>query len=140
MKEDILFTHNEDTVILCALGIGAGTGELDFKYEKNLKVFSTFAVVPYSPAFVPMIAEAKLNMADVLHGEQKIVLHKPIPPSGPLYASAVRSSIYDKGDKGAIARFFMGFAHLVLPEEPYSIGSITANQLVLSHFPLGSRE
>ena len=105
IREDIAFTYNEDTVILYALGIGAGMQELDFIYEKNLKVFPTFAVVPFVPAFVPMMAEAQLNMSAVLHGEQKIVLHKPIPLSGTLYTSVVCSSIYDKGDKGAILNF-----------------------------------
>jgi acyl dehydratase len=105
IKENIAFTYNEDIVILYALGIGAGMQELDFIYEKNLKVFPTFAVVPFVPAFVPMIAESQINMLSVLHGEQKIVLHKQIPPSGIFYTNAVCSSIYDKGDKGAILTF-----------------------------------
>ncbi len=43
------FKYDQDTVILYALGVGAGVNELDFVYEKNLKVFPTFAVVPILP-------------------------------------------------------------------------------------------
>jgi len=97
------FTYTQDTVILYALGIGAGTGELDFVYEKNLKAFPTFAVVPFVPSFFSsFLPESGLNLYGVLHGEQKIILHKPIPVSGTFQTMTVCDSIYDKGDKGAV--------------------------------------
>jgi len=97
------FTYTQDTVILYALGIGAGVEkELDFLYEKNLKVFPTFAVIPYVPAIVPLMMDSKLNLFALLHGEQKIVLHNPIPASGTIHSTGVWSSVYDKGDKGAV--------------------------------------
>jgi len=100
--DPISFRYNKDTLILYALGIGAGVGELDFVYEKNLMVFPTFAVIPFLPAFAPFALEAGLNMPAVLHGEQKIILHGPIPTSGTVLTTARCPSIYDKGDKGAI--------------------------------------
>ena len=96
------FVYNEDTVILYALGIGAGREDLDFVYEKNLKVYPTFAVIPFFPTLIPIASEANLNMFTVLHGEQKIILHRPIPTAGSLVSTAKCSSIYDKGDKGAV--------------------------------------
>lgn len=99
--DPVSVTYDQDRVILYALGIGAGVEELDFVYEKNLKVFPTFAVIPGLPALVPMMANAGLNLPAVLHGEQKIVLHSPIPTSGTIHTSGVCTSIYDKGDKGA---------------------------------------
>jgi acyl dehydratase len=96
------FTYDTDKVILYALGIGAGVDELDFVYEKNLKVFPTFAVIPGLPAFIPLMMNARLNMLAVLHGEQKIVLHGPMPTSGTIRTSGSCSSIYDKGEKGAL--------------------------------------
>ena len=48
------FTYGPDTAILYALGIGAGVEELDFVYEKNLKVFPSFAVVPLSLLSCPL--------------------------------------------------------------------------------------
>ena len=101
--DPVPFTYDEDRVILYALGIGAGIEELDFVYEKNLRVFPTFAVVPFIPSllstFVPRV---KLNLFAVLHGEQKITLHKLIPKSGTIYTTTTFDSVYDKGDKGAM--------------------------------------
>ncbi len=96
------FAYNEDTVILYALGIGTGRDDLDFVYEKDLKVYPTFAVIPFFPTLIPIATEANLNMFTVLHGEQKIIMHKQIPPKGSLVSSAICSSVYDKGDKGAV--------------------------------------
>lgn len=96
------FVYDNDTVILYALGIGAGTSELDFVYEKALKVFPTFAVIPgLGPSLFNFIEKANINLFTLLHGEQKITLHKPIPPSGTILTTSVCTAIYDKGDKGA---------------------------------------
>lgn len=96
------FKYDQDTVILYALGIGAGRNDLDFVYEKALKVYPTFAVVPFFPTLIPLAMEANLNMFTVLHGEQKIILHKEIPVAGNLTSVGSCGSIYDKGDKGAV--------------------------------------
>ena len=97
------FTYDRDTVILYALGVGAGVDELDFIYEKNLKVLPTFAVVPFIPTFLSVfVPSAGLNLFKVLHGEQTIILHKPIAPAGTIHTSMMCESIYDKGDSGAI--------------------------------------
>ena len=102
------FTYNQDTVILYALGVGAGVDELDFVYEKDLKVLPTFAVVPFIPSFLSVfVPKAGLNLFKVLHGEQTIVLHKPIAPSGTINTSLVCESIYDKGDSGAIVNVLL---------------------------------
>ena len=97
------FTYTEDQVMLYALGIGAGAHDLDFIYEKNLKVFPTFAVIPFMPVFLNVfVPQAGLNLIKILHGEHQIVLHRPIPPSGTVYTTTICDSIYDKGDKGAM--------------------------------------
>ena len=100
--DPIPFTYDQDRVILYALGIGAGVEELDFVYEKNLKVFPTFAVIPCMPPIISLMSGAGLNLPTVLHGEQRILLHGPIPASGTILSSGVWHSVYDKGDKGAI--------------------------------------
>lgn len=97
------FTYTKDQMILYALGIGAGVEELDFVYEKNLKVFPTFAVIPFMPTLMNVfVPRSGLNLVNVLHGEHRIVFHKPIPPSGTVYTTTLCDSIYDKGDKGAL--------------------------------------
>ena len=102
------FTYDQETVILYALGVGAGVDELDFVYEKDLKVLPTFAVVPFIPSFMSVfVPKAGLNLFTVLHGEQTIILHKPIMPSGTIKTSMTCASIYDKGDSGAIVNVLM---------------------------------
>ena len=96
------FTYNTDDVILYALGIGAGLNELDFIYEKNLKVFPSF--------MFPMDIILKMykdvgTTSMPIHGEQKIIAYKPLPAPGTIYPSLYIESIYDKGDKGAILNF-----------------------------------
>lgn len=96
-------TYGPDQVILYALGIGAGPDDIEFIYEKGLKVYPTFAVVPFLPAFFgPFMQQANINLAGVLHGEQKIVFHMPIPAAATLESVMYCDSIYDKGDKGAV--------------------------------------
>ena len=72
--DKIPYTYDQDAVMLYALGIGAGVEELDFVYEKNLKVFPTFAVIPTFDAIFTTVATAGLNLPTVLHGEQKIII------------------------------------------------------------------
>ena len=100
--EKIPFTYDQDAVMLYALGIGAGVDELDFIYEKNLKVFPTYAVIPLLPCIIDVMADLGINLPAMLHGEQKIIVHGAIPPSGTVYTSGIWDSVYDKGDKGAV--------------------------------------
>jgi acyl dehydratase len=101
-SDPIPFKYDEDKVILYAFGIGTGTKDLDFVYEKNLKVFPTFATIPCRPVIVSLMLDAKVNRSAVLHGEQKIVLYRSIPTAGTVFSSGVWNSVYDKGDKGAV--------------------------------------
>lgn len=96
------FQYDQDNVILYALGIGADIDNLDFVYERNLKIYPTFAVVPLVPTLMELIKVARLNMRSLLHGEQKIELFQPIPVKGELIIKATCQEIFDKGDKGAV--------------------------------------
>ena len=95
------FTYTERDVMLYALGVGAGTDELQFTYEGNLKVLPTFGVIPAFPALFAMGSAMSVNPMMVLHGEQRIELHAPLPTSGTLTTSPSIRAIYDKG-KGAL--------------------------------------
>ena len=100
--DPIPFICTPEKVILYALGIGAGVGELDFVYEKNLKVFPTFAAIPPNQPYLNLKVDAGLNMPTVLHSAEKILLDRQIPTSGTIYTSASCISIYDKKDRGAL--------------------------------------
>jgi acyl dehydratase len=103
--EKAAFTYNRDKVILYALGIGLGRdqGDLDFVYEKDLKVFPSFAVVPFMQLFMEdFIYRVGIDLQHLLHGEHHIRFHKPIPPEGIVYSDLIWEAVYDKGDAGAV--------------------------------------
>jgi acyl dehydratase len=91
------YEYGDREVILYALGVGATTQELDFVYEKNLKVLPTFAVIPAFPALMGLGRVLEFNPAMLLHGEQRIELRGAIPTSGKLTTQGKVSAIYDKG-------------------------------------------
>ncbi len=85
-----------------ALGVGAGFSELQYCYEKDLKVLPSFSIVTIYD-FMPMLADvSKVNLAGILHGEQEIIFHHPIPPEGTLTSEGAITRYYDRGkEKGA---------------------------------------
>ncbi len=89
-------------VILYALGIGAGYGELSYVYERYLKVIPTFSVASIVEFFFEASHLANVNLAGVLHGGQELVFHGPIPVSGTLKTTGRITNVYDKKEKGAV--------------------------------------
>ena len=89
-------------VILYALGIGAGFHELDYTYEKRLKVIPTFSIAMIFDFFREVAAASNINIAGVLHVGQAIIFHNPIPSSGTLTTEGMITNYYDKGMKGAL--------------------------------------
>jgi len=96
--------YDADRVILYHLGVGAGVPptdarELTYTYEKNLVVLPSFAVVP---AFGALAGIAKapgisFNWALLLHGEQEVILHRPLPTAAEIETEVHIPEIYDKG-------------------------------------------
>ena len=93
------YEYDDRDVMLYALGVGAS--ELDFVFERNLKVLPTFAVIPGFPAMMGLAATVEINPVMLVHGEQRIKLHKPIPTKGKLTTAGKVTGVYDKG-KGAL--------------------------------------
>jgi NAD(P)-dependent dehydrogenase (short-subunit alcohol dehydrogenase family)/acyl dehydratase/putative sterol carrier protein len=88
--------------VLYALGVGAGFHELDYTYEKKLKVIPSFAIAMIFDFFWEITAACNINVAGVLHGEQDLVLHNPIPPSGTMTTEGRIKDYFDKGSRGAV--------------------------------------
>src|SRR5262245_17081552 len=97
----VTHTYSERDVMLYALGVGAGTDELQFTYERELKVLPTFAVIPAFPAMLNLGGAMQVNPVMVLHGEQRIELHAPIPTSSTVTTHTKIKAVYDKV-KGAL--------------------------------------
>ncbi len=89
--------------VLYALGVGAGFSELDYCYEKDLKVIPSFSIAAVFDFLSQAGALSNVNLAGILHGEQALVFHNPIPPEGKLITTGQIDNYYDKGkDKGAL--------------------------------------
>ena len=98
-------SYEVDDVILYHLGIGAGVpptdaNELEYTYEKNLKVLPSFGVTPVFSAMGASlfgVEGLKFNPAMLLHGEQDIEIHRPLPTQAKLESQVRIAGIYDKG-------------------------------------------
>ena len=92
----------KDTV-LYALGVGAGFADLDYCYEKDLKVLPSFAITTAYDLMPELATASNINLAGILHGEHEIIFHNPIPPEGTLSTAGAITHYFDKGkDKGAL--------------------------------------
>jgi len=95
--------YNWKDIVLYALGVGAGFKELEYCYEKNLKVIPSFSVAAVFELFFQVAMSTNVNLAGILHGEQELVFHNPIPQQGTLLSEVKIARYYDKGkDKGAL--------------------------------------
>src|SRR5438046_2208886 len=77
----VTHTYTERDVMLYALGVGCGTDDLQFTYERDLKVLPTFAVIPSFPAMLNLGGAMDVKPGVVLHGEQRMELHAEVPTS-----------------------------------------------------------
>jgi hypothetical protein len=88
---------------LYALGVGAGFADLDYCYEKNLKVLPSFAITTIYDLMPELATASNVTLAGILHGEHQIIFHNSIPSEGTLSTEGAISHYYDKGkEKGAL--------------------------------------
>jgi acyl dehydratase len=102
-------TMKPKDVMLYALGLGLGRDPLDrnqlsFTSEKGLRVLPTMAAVLAYPGFwmrdTPGVG---IDVVKVVHGEQSLWLHQPIPAEGKLVGRSRVTRVVDKGPgKGAL--------------------------------------
>jgi NAD(P)-dependent dehydrogenase (short-subunit alcohol dehydrogenase family)/acyl dehydratase/putative sterol carrier protein len=85
--------------VLYALGVGAGFSDLEYCYEKNLKVLPSYGITTMYDFMSQIATTSNVNLAGILHGEQELVFHNPIPPEGTLTTEGSITNYYDKGEK-----------------------------------------
>ena len=91
--------------LLYAVGIGAGTHELAFTTENTngveQQVFPTFPVVIGWGKGSAMGSIGTFNPALLVHGQQSVTLHRPIPVEGTATLQSEITAMYDK-EKAAV--------------------------------------
>jgi hypothetical protein len=82
--QDIEHTYTPRDTILYALGVGLGadpvdTQQLRFLYEAELQALPTMAVILSYPGFWLKDPKTGADWKKILHGEQNIRRHRPLP-------------------------------------------------------------
>ena len=95
--------YNWKDLVLYALGVGAGFDELEYCYEDQLKVIPSFSIASVFEFLAEVGISSNVDLSGVLHGEQDIIFHNPIPTEGTLSTEGVITHMYDKGKgRGAL--------------------------------------
>ncbi len=89
-------------VVLYALGVGAGFDDLEYVYENDLKVIPSFSIGAVFDFLMTSALDSQANLGGILHGEQEILFHAPIPTEGTMTTEGQITHMYDRGDKGAL--------------------------------------
>lgn len=106
--EEQVHTYTERDTLLYALGVGYGAdpldvGQLRFVYEKNLQAAPTQAVVLGYPGFWMGDPATGIDAVRLVHGEQGLEIHQPLPVAGTVIGQTRVTGINDKGpEKGAL--------------------------------------
>lgn len=102
-------TYTQKDTILYSLGIGIGFEPLDerqlnYVYEEaDFTAAPTMAVVLAGPGFWARDPETGIDWKKILHGEQAIEIHNPLPTAATVTATTKVTEILDKGEgKGAL--------------------------------------
>jgi acyl dehydratase len=100
--------YTERDTILYALGVGIGHDPLDrdalrYVYEDGLQALPTLAVVLGYPGFWAKDPATGIDWVKLLHGEQSLELHAPLPAAGTVIGTSRITALVDKGAaKGAL--------------------------------------
>ena len=105
-SEPVEVSWNSKDALLYAVGIGAGHEELAFTTENTNEVdqvvFPTFPVVVGWGRGSAMGNIGSFNPALLVHGQQAVTLHRPIPVEGTVTLTSEVTGIYDKGKAAVV--------------------------------------
>jgi acyl dehydratase len=104
--EPVEVSWDSKDCLLYAVGIGAGTDELAFTTENtsgvDQLVFPTFPVVIGWGRGSAMGNIGTFNPALLVHGQQSVTLHRPIPVEGSATLESEVTAMYDKGKAAVV--------------------------------------
>ena len=105
---DVEQTYDWKASALYALGVGYGHDPMDerqlrFVYEEDMVAAPTMPVVLATHGFWVKEQNTGIDWVKVLHGEQSLTIHRPIPVAATVIGGMRVKGIVDKGpNKGAI--------------------------------------
>jgi len=77
--------------------------QLDFLYEPRLKAMPSMPVVLGAPGFWSRNEDTGIDWKQILHGEQGLALHRPLPVEGEIIGRSRVTGLVDRGEgKGAL--------------------------------------
>lgn len=104
----ITFRWSQDDIILYNLGIGAGDppddpAELKYAYEAALVAVPSFGTIPPFAMMMSLgtVDGIDIELSRVLHGDQTLTVHSPIPTSGTVTQNGRVVDVFDRG-RGAL--------------------------------------
>lgn len=98
------FSYTERDTMLYALSVGMGRDmprDLDFVFERNLQALPTLAsVIAWEDTWQD---QTGMDISKVVHGEQRVTLHSPLPSAGRVRSQFRIAEVFDKGPgRGAV--------------------------------------
>ena len=106
--ERLEHSYTPDQTILYALGVGLGSDplaarDLDYLIETRRKVLPTFAATLASPGMWITDSAFGVDFARLVHVEQAMDFHLPLPPSANVCSTPRIAGLFDRGaDRGAV--------------------------------------
>ncbi|MFP1644712.1 MaoC/PaaZ C-terminal domain-containing protein [Pontitalea aquivivens] len=107
---DLTQTYTNRETMLYALGIGIGhdptdLGQLGFVFERGLKAVPTMAVVLGETMDWVYHPDLGMDVPQTLHGEERVILHRPLAPEGRVTGQLRVTGLADKGPgRGALVQ------------------------------------
>jgi acyl dehydratase len=125
-SESFTVSWTADEPMIYALGVGAGqvdpAAELAFTTENTggvaQQVLPTFAAVLAQFRGAPRVDVGEYDKAMSVHGEQAVVLRRPLPASGTITTRNQVTGVYDKGSGALIRVETLGWLADDAPDAP----------------------
>jgi acyl dehydratase len=128
---EITASWTAEDIALYNLAVGAGDPpddpkELEYVLEPEPKVLPSYAVLPALGQLFETLSlpGMEVNLGQLLHGEQELELHAPIPSSGSVRTKGTITDVIDKG-KAAVV-LIETVSRLADSEEPLFTNRFTA--------------
>jgi acyl dehydratase len=103
-RESATYTVNDTMLYALAIGLGADPvdqRQLRYVYEENLQALPTLALVIAYPGFWMRDPKYGFDWQKVLHAEESLIIHQPLPVAGTLHGETIIEEVVDRGaDKG----------------------------------------